>query len=180
MSEQEKQESQKTVVAFIAGLLIGGLLVWVFGGAPETTPADLDVEVDETTEVDTSDEADTGDKTPAEAATVPVPELPVGNGAVEVKNQVAGSEVSLTGATFPSDEGWVGVRDYVDGQLAGLLGVVRYSKEQGLVPESIVLQRPTVAGNTYAVVFYSESGDRVFNLADDVQVGGAVETFTAQ
>ena len=176
MSEQEKQESQKTVVAFIAGILIGGLLVWVFGGTPEATPEDSNTEVAETTEVEGSEDV------PATGApvTVPVPELPTGNSAVEVSNQQAGTEISLSGATFPSDEGWVGVRDYVDGQLAGLLGVVRYSKEQGLVPESIVLQRATVSGNSYAVVFYSESGDRVFNLADDVQVGGAVETFVAQ
>jgi len=180
MSEQEKQESQKTVVAFIAGLLIGGLLVWVFGGTPEAEPMNTDAGSEEVSEVETTDGTDVEDTSSAPAAVVPVPELPVGNGAVEVTNQTAGVSVSLSGATFPSDEGWVGVRDYVDGQLAGLLGVVRYSKEQGLVPEEIVLQRPTVAGNTYAVVFYSESGDRVFNLADDVQVGGAVETFTAQ
>jgi hypothetical protein len=34
MSEAEKQEGQKTVVAFITGLLIGGLLVWVFSSSP--------------------------------------------------------------------------------------------------------------------------------------------------
>lgn len=184
MSEQEKQESQKTVVAFVAGLLVGGLLVWVFGGAPESTDKTtkeimLDEESSEQTEISESTEGE-ATETPEASDVPPVAELPIGNAAATVNNQPAGLTVSLEGATFPSDEGWIGVRDYVDGQLAGLLGVVRYSKEQGLVPEEIILQRATVAGNTYAVVFYSESGDRVFNLADDVQVGGVMETFTAQ
>lgn len=189
MSEQEKQESQKTVVAFVAGLLIGGLLVWVFGGAPEKKQTDDVVDIETTDLVEEGDEVDTEDETsPAEdgqeasviSAVSEVAELPVGNAAVSVNDQAAGTSVSLEGATFPSDEGWIGVRDYVDGQLTGLLGVARYSKEQGLVPEEIVLQRATEAGKTYAVVFYSESGDRKFNLAEDVQVGGVMETFTAK
>lgn len=184
MSQEEKQESQKTVVAFVAGLLIGGLLVWVFGGTPETTPEQKTEVTDESSEV--TDESDSEDSTVASdeeetpTEVIEIAELPVGNAAVEIKDQAAGTSVSLEGATFPSDEGWIGVRDYVDGQLTGLLGVVRYSKEQGLVPETIILQRATEAGKTYAVVFYSESGDRKFNLAEDVQVGGVIETFTAK
>jgi hypothetical protein len=182
MSEQEKQESQKTVVAFIAGLLIGGLLVWVFGGTPEAAPVEegSDVTVEVNDAVPSEAAPDVSDGSPQVSVPVAAAELPVGNGAVSVVDQAAGVSVSLGTATFPSDEGWVGVRDYVDGQLAGLLGVARYSKEQNLVPESIVLQRATVSGNSYAVVFYSESGDRKFNLAEDVQEGGVMETFIAR
>ena len=187
MSEQEKQESQKTVVAFVAGLLIGGLLVWVFGGTPETTPTEKDTAKDyessesaETAGTE-SENNDSDNKTDDGSSTEPtIIELPIGNASVSVADQPAGTTVQLDGATFPADEGWIGIRDYVDGQLTGLLGVARYSKEQGLVPESVVLQRTTTPGKTYAVVFYSESGDRKFNLAEDVQVGGVVETFTAK
>jgi len=189
MSEEEKQESQKTVVAFIAGLLIGGLLVWVFGGAPqsdtrvnEDSGTDVSEEADtKTSSSNTQENNDTGSASSEEnTPEVQVPELPVGDAEVQVQDQSAGSRVTLDGATFPADEGWIGVRDYVDGQLTGLLGVARYSKEQGLIPEEIVLQRATTQGNTYAVVFYSESGDRQFNLAEDVQIGGVMDEFIAE
>ena len=185
MSEQEKQESQKTVVAFIAGLLIGGLLVWVFSGPSESSEPMMDEDQDKVTEVfedddHSSDDSHDHDEDDHNSESEPKAELPVGDGEASVADQPAGTNVSLAGATFPSDEGWIGVRDYVDGQMTGLLGVVRYSKEQGLVPEEIVLQRSTVAGNSYAVVFYTENGDRVFNLAEDVQVGGVVDTFMAK
>ncbi len=58
--------------------------------------------------------------------------------------------------------------------------MARYSKEQGLVPTEVVLQRATTGGDRYAVVFYTESGDRVFSLADDVQIQGIFETFGAK
>ena len=37
---EEKQEGQKTVVSFIVGLLIGGLLVWAFSGPSVDAPED--------------------------------------------------------------------------------------------------------------------------------------------
>lgn len=181
MSEQEKQENQKTVVAFAAGLLIGGLLVWVFGGSPKVDETqNMDAEVTE--QVETG--AEVPDTTTKDEVKKPVevvaPVLQTGEGEIKVSSQKAGNTVALDSATFPADEGWIGVRDYVNGQLAGLLGVARFSKEQGLVPEEIILQRATQAGNEYAIVFYSENGDRVFSLADDVQVEGVFTTFTAK
>lgn len=184
MSEQEKKENQKTIVAFAAGLLIGGLLVWVFGGSAKTDKPTEDQNASTTEQTVTvtpsKDETTKTDDKTTEAPKAEVkPVLNTGEGKVEVVDQKAGSSVDLKSATFPSDEGWIGVRDYVNGQPAGLLGVARFSKVQGLVPEAVTLQRATVAGKTYAVVFYSESGDRVFSLANDVQVPGVFATFTA-
>jgi hypothetical protein len=182
MSEQEKQENQKTIVAFAAGLLIGGLLVWVFGGVPKAeSPSDEITEATSTeqTNNETNDEEVSSTNNTEDVVITPVKTLTTGEGEIEVSDQKAGTSVTLDSAVFPSDSGWIGVRDYASGQLAGLLGVVRFSKEQGLVPEEIVLQRATQAGNSYAVVFYSENGDDVFSLADDVQVEGVFATFTA-
>ena len=183
---EEKQEGQKTVVSFVVGLLIGGLLVWAFSGpaadAPkkETTNKATEEKVEGDTKDTDGEKADVTDESTTEPVSEVKATLPVGEGKIGVADQGAGTSVKLDGATYPVSEGWVGVRDYQDGQLGALLGVVRFSEEQGLVPDAIVLQRSTKAGNDYAIVVYKENGDRQFNLAEDVQVDTVFSTFTAQ
>lgn len=182
---QNTKEAQKTVIAFIAGLLIGGLLVWIFAEpAADTadTPDDSDtgaVEemLDDTEDTDETadEEADTTDENTDDEDT-----METGEGSVSVSDQPAGSTVTIESAVFPTDEGWIGVRDYRNDQMGSILGVARYSRSQGLIPESIRLLRATTAGEEYAIVFYTESGDREFNLAEDVQVEGVFETFRAE
>ncbi len=179
---EEHQEGQKTVVSFIVGLLIGGLLVWTFSGPAETRkdePKETTKEVTDTTTeaTETTNEV----TTTTNESTEPVATLSVGDGSVTIASEVAvGLVVPVESATYPVAEGWIGVRDYVEGQLGGLLGVVRFSAEQNLVPSEIVLQRALVAGNQYAVVIYSEDGDRTFNLAQDSQIDGIMATFKAK
>lgn len=175
MSEQEKQENQKTIVAFAAGLLIGGLLVWIFGGQPNEK-----MEVEKKTEENKSEEVKVSEVTTEEVKTEEVkPAMTVGEGKVELKDQAVSKTVAIDSATFPSDEGWIGVRDYVDGKIGYILGVARYSKSQGLTPTQVTLQRSTVAGKEYAIVFFKESGDKKFNAAQDTQMEGVVKTFKA-
>jgi hypothetical protein len=61
MAEETQQEGQKTLVAFIVGLLIGGLLVWAFSGpsanAPDTTVADEETNEEVSTD-ESEDESD--------------------------------------------------------------------------------------------------------------------------
>lgn len=185
----EKQEGQKTVVSFIVGLLIGGLLVWAFSGPAVDAPNKNDKDGDskemssdkKDADVKNNDSSKPADNNNTkEEVSVPKPTLPVGDGKVSVANQKAGNYVELSSATYPIAEGWIGVRDYSDDRQGGLLGVARFSEAQGLVPSGIPLQRSTVAGKTYAVVVYSESGDRLFSLADDIQLDTVFATFTAQ
>lgn len=175
----EKQEGQKTIVSFIVGLLIGGLLVWAFSGPTASAPEVKEEKIGADkvkVEVTNDQEEETTTEKEAEA---PVATLPVGDGSVTVTDQSASSLITLTSVTYPVSEGWIGVRDYESGQLGSLLGVVRFSESQGLVPKDIALQRSTVAGKEYAVVVYTDNGDRKFNLADDVQVDSVFATFKA-
>ncbi len=182
---EEKQEGQKTVVSFVVGLLIGGLLVWAFSGPANESPKADKSDDTKTEETTTNEEATEGTASEAsETAEVsieaPKPTLSVGDGKIVVRDQAASSAIQLESATYPVSEGWVGVRTYEGEQLGYILGVVRFSEEQGLVPNQIVLQRPTTAGKQYAVVVYKENGDREFNLAKDVQIDTVFATFTAQ
>ena len=178
---EDKQEGQKTIVSFIVGLLIGGLLVWAFSGPAVDAPKNDDKkDADKEMTEEAEEENETATEAEAETEAEVVATLPVGDGKVEVSNQAAGTSVALSSATYPVSEGWIGVRDYSNGQLGGLLGVVRFSEAQGLVPSAVTLQRATVAGKEYAVVVYSESGDRQFSLANDVQIDSVFATFTAQ
>ena len=91
--EEEKREGQKTVVAFISGLLIGGLLMWVFGAQPKKD-APADVKADDTTAVETNidatptatPEVTTNTTKPAEVTTTK-PEVVAGVGSLTVSNR---------------------------------------------------------------------------------------------
>ena len=184
---QTNQEGQKTVIAFVAGLLVGGLLVWVFGSPSEQAPTDLDNDnsapvtegVDPGSVASDSNLGSRGDMD-SDTEVKPFVEASVGAGAITVSDQPAGDVVVLGSVTFPEEEGWIGVREYQSGQLTGLLGVARWSVDQGLIPSEVKLLRSTESGSQYALVFYSENGDREFNLANDVQIEGVVATFTAR
>lgn len=181
MSDALKEESKKTIVSFVVGLLIGGILVWAFTGG-ERAEAPTTQDNDET-------EATTNDEVKDENVTINSDEkevnkitnnLPMSDGVVVVDDQVASARIVMASASYPIGEGWIGVRDYTNENLGGILGVVRFSEVQGLVPKDIILQRPTIAGKTYAVIIFTENGDRVFNSATDVQLPTIFTTFTAK
>ena len=178
---EEKQEGQKTLIAFIVGLLIGGLLVWAFSGpsANAPAPAGENDEVSEETSV-RGDTSDTSESETTEEMTTEMPVLEVGDGSVVVDDQPASNSIVLESVTYPISEGWIGVREYDQENLGFILGVVRFSESQNLVPNEITLQRSTTAGRDYAIVIYTESGDSGFNLAEDVQIDAVFDTFTAK
>ncbi len=185
---EEKQEGQKTVVSFIVGLLIGGLLVWAFSGpaadAPEAKKEDSkEQKADEKKDVkvEKTDVKSEGTKTEEVKTEAKVEsKLSVGDGKIVVINQAPSKSIKLDSATYPVKEGWIGVRDYQEGNLGGILGVVRFSEEQGLVPSDIILQRSTEAGKEYAVMIFEENGDRKFNSAEDKQLDTVFATFKAE
>jgi hypothetical protein len=177
----QQQDSSKTLVSFVVGLLIGGMLVWAFSGPDASAPQPTNNEEPTEETMEEGDESAEGtDEATEETGAAETPALVVGDGAVEVNNQSAGMSVSLERATYPIEEGWIGVRDYNNGQLSFIKGVVRVSAAAGLVPQDIVLQVPTQPGQEYAVVMFSEDGDNTFNPAGDVQIDQIFATFTAE
>ena len=178
MTDVQKEETQKTVVSFIFGLLIGALLVWAFMGGShddiKEEPKD-----DETEQTATSTEsANEGNE--SEATPEPVANLPMGDGSVTVADKKAGREVKLGEVTYPIEEGWIGVREYNDGKLGYINGVIRFSKAGNVVPSTIPLVTPTVAGREYAVMMFTNGGDKSFNGASDKQIDTIFATFIAE
>lgn len=176
MTDVQKEESQKTVVSFIFGLLIGGLLVWAFVGGNAAEPKD-DMNKEDAAESATSTEETAATSTPEE---VTMATLPVGEGKVTVADKKAGREVKLGEVTYPIEEGWIGVREYNDGKLGYINGVIRFSKAGNMVPTTIPLVTPTVAGREYAVMMYTNGGDKSFNSATDKQIDTVFTTFVAE
>lgn len=187
MSEQimMTEENKKTVVAFIAGLIVGGLLVFIFAEpgaskvekATEGTSAKNESSESSIKDDDKKEENDTAPKAVDVVATASVV---TGEGSIEVEDQAAGQVVKIKDVTFPADAGWIGVRDFDNGQLGGLLGVARWNDAEGLKPSEVSLLRATVAGRTYAVVFYADNGDKRFDLAVDAQIGNTASDFVAK
>ena len=183
-AEETQQDGSKTLVSFVVGLLIGGMLVWAFSGPADQTnqsdQADTEDEAGEMMDDDTESTETNEEVATEEPTNAPAPTLPVGNGSVVVNDQPASASVVLERATYPIEEGWIGVRDYNNGQLGFIKGVVRFSAAAGVVPENIILQDATRAGQQYAVVVFSDNGDNAFNPAGDVQIDQIFATFTAQ
>ena len=177
MSEVEKQESQKTVVAFITGLLIGGLLVWVFSSSPEDKN-NVEV-VDESTKTEETAKDETKVEENKSKETIAAPQV-TGEGSITVVDQKAGAVVALGALTFPATSGWVVVRDYKDNVPGNVLGAARYDTAVGLIPTSVELMRETISGNMYQVVFYTNTGVMDFTLGEDVVVNGPAASFKAQ
>lgn len=179
MSEVEKQESQKTVVAFITGLLIGGLLVWVFSSSPEDKMKQ-EVKDDTTKSEETAKTEVKTEETKAGDKTATAPQVVTGEGSIGVVDQKAGGSVVLGALKYPATSGWVVVRDYKDNVPGNVLGAARYDTVVGLIPTSVELIRNTISGNSYQAVYYTNSGVLDFKLGEDVVVNGPSATFKAQ
>lgn len=168
MTDVETQASQRTVIAFISGLLIGGLLVWMFSGNPEDTK-----KVDEAGSTDSEQVEENSTQTETNESS------PVAGGDLEVPNQDAGMSVALNGTSYPEGKGWVVIRDYRDGMSGGILGAARYDTALNLKPTTVPLLRATVAGGSYEAVFYTDAGGMTFDLSEDMPVAGSNVMFTA-
>lgn len=174
--EQQREDSQKTLVAFVVGLLIGGMLVWAFTG-PED---DKDKMMDDDDKMMASTTDDKMSKDDNEDGDAMMKKLNVGEGKISIDDQPASKAIEMENAEYPVKEGWIGVRQYDNETLGRVLGVNRFSESQGLIPEKIELVTPTTPGKTYAIVIYEEDGDFDFSFEKDKQLETVYDTFTAK
>lgn len=178
--EEEKRDGQKTVVAFISGLLIGGLLMWVFGGAQSKKNGAEMVKKDDGQAMQQGADANatqpTTDTTAPVDANAGTPKVEVatgGAGSLAVADQKAGMKVALGDVKFPANGGWIAVQNIAGDKLGTTIGASRFDVKAGLIPKEISLIGGTVAGKSYAVVFHSTDGDRSYTSATDKVVMGA-------
>jgi len=188
--EEEKRDGQKTVVAFISGLLIGGLLMWAFSGPQKKGGPDMVKNDTAQGDIKTADQNNTQPTTDAAAPTTataadPKVEVMAGVGSISVADQKAGMSVTLGDVKFPANGGWIAVQNIAGDKLGTTIGAARFDVKAGLIPKAIDLIGSTVAGNTYAVVFHGTDGDHMYTSATDKVVMGAdgkplATTFKAQ
>jgi hypothetical protein len=194
--EVQEQQSQKTLVSFISGLLIGGLLMWVFSAEPKKTQTTAKKETTTAAEIadkakdvakdakatitetasDVADDAKSAmdtitDKTPV--VTMEKPEVVTGAGSIAVSNQKAGKVVTLGQISYPNNGGWVAVHSMSGDALGPTLGAARYDIKAGLVPKNVELITPTTAGKDYRVVFHSTDGNRTYTSKTDLPLKGS-------
>lgn len=171
---EEKEKNQKTIVAFIAGLLIGGLLVWVFSIAPGTDEAPKDTKndtpsavVEKDGRVTSSDDAanDASNDGLGERAE---PVSVSSEGSIVIDDQPAGVRVAVKSFTAPVETGWIVIHEVgTDGVTGNALGAARFSKVEDLMPTSIELLRAMIIEGEYRAVLYADNGDKVFSLGSD-------------
>lgn len=177
--EEEKREGQKTVVAFIAGIIIGALLMYVFGATPKKD-APSDVKTDDTAGDDVAAKVDTKvdtSKTPNDTKTAEISvsktEVVAGVGSIAVANQKAGTKVMLGDIKYPANAGWIAVQNVNGDVLGTTLGAARFNVKDGLLVKEVSLMTPTVAGKEYKVVFHIDDGKQGYASKTDVVVNGA-------
>lgn len=168
----DNQKNTKTIISFVAGLVIGGLLVWVFISAPSKETLQVNDTKDETTKtVPTTEKTKTTESNSTEDEPV-VAVTQVGAGSIVALNQKAGKTVTLGEVKYPVDTGWLAVHELVGDTPGIVLGAARFGVKEGLMPKVIELIRGTVAGKEYRVVFHESNGDREYASAVDAIING--------
>jgi len=169
------EQKQKTVVAFVVGLLIGGLLVWIFSITPDNKKSSDTKNTSEFTENTDENASDTNKATSSEEKKDEVISTGIvvenGSGSIVVEDQSAGLSVAIASVLMPVSNGWIVVHEINDdGTLSNILGAARFSESEDLMPKSVELLRTTKAGATYKVVIYGGKEDRLYDKVADMPI----------
>lgn len=100
------------------------------------------------------------------------------NETITVNTQPAGGTVVVEEVTL-SESGWVAIREQRGGVMGNILGAKRIQNPGTISRVSVELLRPTIAGETYAVVIYRDDGDSSFDFNFDSLVVRGSEPVSA-
>lgn len=91
--------------------------------------------------------------------------------ALAIQDQPAGGSVMVASASL-TQNGWIVVHEEIlDGVIGNALGATR--KDAGAYTNvTVELLRPTEAGRRYWATIYTDNGDKIFSLRDDMPVVG--------
>ncbi len=161
--------TQKTVISFVVGVVVGGGYmqftmgqplsalpdsfknIWLLGAVKGGTPSTANANAENVA-------------TPAVEVTIAT--SPAAS-PITVSDQAASSVVFLSGLTLAQST-WVAIHEDAEGEPGRILGAARY--DAGVSSGNVELLRPTVRGGLYYAVLYVDDGDRQFDSKKDVQV----------
>lgn len=162
-SKEGTAHTNKTqlIIVFLIGFLFGLLIGPTFSGDNGTS-----VEEEEVIEEVTEEEKVLGESAKTDTTTVTTTTVDTTLNNITVTDQIAGDRVLISLVSL-SDGGWVVVHEIVDGVPANALGAQRF--DMGVHKDmSVDLLRQTEVGHTYVAILYSDNGDGMFSLGEDI------------
>jgi len=165
----ELTRTQKIIIGFISGFLLGLGLIWGWNNYSSRTT--LDIPTTTTTPestIETANSTTTSGLIGEQLDEQKGLEDTMSNEYIAVEKQHAGTVVVVKkcNLTVP---GWVVVHEEKNGIITNALGAIR--RDPGTCTNTTIpLLRATEAGKRYWVVLYADSGDRLFNLREDFPI----------
>ena len=164
MTKITENRNLKIVGAFLIGVIVGGLFVWMWIATQKELLNKENKTIGNVSEQNTTTKKPISeDKTPIK--NLETSETQLRNDAIVVQNQKAGSSVVVDKAVFEED-GWIVIHEGTASHIGNALGAARFDKGEynNIVVE---LLRATKEGMVYRAVLYRDNGDKKFNLDTD-------------
>lgn len=147
------------VIGVVVGLVVGFAVGWYWTESKYASTQDVETQQEQNEQ---NQQTESEDQTEDESSM----NVQASNEAIAVSEQDAGSSVVVDEVTL-SETGWVAIREMKNDVMGNVLGAKRIQNPGTISRVSVELLRPTVAGETYAVVIYRDDGNANFDLNFD-------------
>jgi DNA-binding helix-hairpin-helix protein with protein kinase domain len=162
-NNEQRKMNQKMAFSFLAGLVVGGGLMWFIIGTEVLSPT---INNNDNVLTESMEEKVSGGVGKLNTNT-----LGAQNNRLVVEDQLAGDRVLLKEVELDSAS-WVVVHEEVNALLGNALGAARFDKGS-YTGGYVELLRNTEIGATYHVLIYKDNGDKKFNFDNDTVVTDA-------